>query len=238
MAKINLLPWRTERRKQREREFYMMLASAAVAAVLAILLWYVWMNARLDNQDSRNAFLKDQIHQLDEKLTEIKRLEEIKSKLLARKQIIEQLQANRSQMVHLFDELVKTVPDGVRLVSLKQAGDTLTLDGLAQSNASVATYMRNLDASDWLKRTDLQKTEAKGNDKRDRFEFDLTVKLTSPEEKEKERAKAAGTADTGATAGAGDKTEAKPAATPAAVPATTPAVPATTPPPPNAGGKS
>ncbi|MEP6484997.1 MAG: PilN domain-containing protein [Rudaea sp.] len=190
MAKINLLPWRTERRKLREREFYMMLGGAAIAAVLAVFLWVFWMNERLDNQDARNAYMKDQIHQLDDKLTEIKRLEETKSKLLARKQIIEQLQANRSQMVHLFDELVKTIPDGVRLTSMKQNGDTLTLAGVAQSNASVATYMRNLDKSSWLKRSDLQQTQAKGNDKRDRFEFGLTVKLTSPEEKEKERAAA------------------------------------------------
>jgi type IV pilus assembly protein PilN len=122
MAKINLLPWRTERRKLREREFFMMLGGAAIAAVLAVFLWVFWMNERLDNQDARNAYMKDQIHQLDDKLTEIKRLEETKSKLLARKQIIEQLQANRSQMVHLFDELVKTIPDGVRLTSMKQNG--------------------------------------------------------------------------------------------------------------------
>jgi type IV pilus assembly protein PilN len=190
MAKINLLPWRTERRKLREREFYMMLGAAAVVAVLAVFVWVWWMNARLDNQDARNTYMKDQIHQLDDKLTEIKRLEETKSKLLARKTIIEQLQANRSQMVHLFNELVKTIPDGVRLNTMKQNGDTLTLTGVAQSNASVATYMRNLDNSQWLKRSDLQQTIAKGNDKRDRFEFGLTVKLTSPEEKEKERAAA------------------------------------------------
>ena len=85
MAKINLLPWRTERRKLREREFYMMLGAAAVIAVLAVFVWVWWMNARLDNQDARNAYMKDQIHQLDDKLTEIKRLEETKSKLLARK---------------------------------------------------------------------------------------------------------------------------------------------------------
>jgi len=224
MAKINLLPWRADRRKQREREFYMMLAMAAVAAIAAVLMWYLWMNARLDNQDARNAYLKDQIHQLDDKLIQIKKLEETKSKLLARKQIIEQLQANRSQMVHLFDELVKTIPDGVRLNSLKQAGDTLTLEGVAQSNASVATYMRNLDVSSWLKRSDLQKTEAKGNDKRDRFTFGLTVKLTSPEEKDKDKAKPAD-----ATAGAGNKTGAAAGApTPEPTPPKAPA---------NAGGK-
>ncbi len=216
MAKINLLPWRTERRKLREREFYMMLGAAAVIAVLAVFVWVWWMNARLDNQDARNTYMKDQIHQLDDKLTEIKRLEETKSKLLARKTIIEQLQANRSQMVHLFNELVKTIPDGVRLNTMKQNGDTLTLTGVAQSNASVATYMRNLDNSQWLKRSDLQQTIAKGNDKRDRFEFGLTVKLTSPEEKEKERA----AADKNNAPNAADKTPASDAPASAAKPAT------------------
>src|SRR5579884_347421 len=232
MAKINLLPWRAERRKQREREFYLMLGMAALAAVAVVVLWYLWMDARLANQDNRNAYLKDQIQQLDKKLTEIKQLEETKSKLLARKQIIEQLQANRSQMVHLFDELVKTIPDGVRLTSLKQSGDTLTLEGVAQSNASVANYMRNLDASPWLKRSDLQQTEAKGSDKRDRFQFGLTVKLTSPEEKEKEKAKAA--AQELATMPA-DKPGQAPAAPPGGATPNAPAAGKTTPA--NAGSK-
>ena len=132
MAKINLLPWRAERRKQREREFYMMLGAAALAAVAVLFGWWYWMELRLENQDSRNAYLKDQIKQLDGQLAEIKELDKTKSKLLARKQIIEQLQASRSQMVHLFDELVKTIPDSARLNSLRQVGDTLTLQGVAQ----------------------------------------------------------------------------------------------------------
>jgi len=184
MAKINLLPWRAERRRQREREFYTMLGAAALAAVAVLFLWWYWMGLRLDNQDARNAYLTDQIKQLDGQLAEIKELDKTKAKLLARKQIIEQLQASRSQMVHLFDELVKTIPDSARLSSLKQVGDTLTLDGVAQSNASVANYMRNLDNSKWLTRSDLIKTEVKGNDKRNRYEFGLNVKLRPPENAE------------------------------------------------------
>ena len=228
MSKINLLPWRAERRKLREREFFMMMGTAAVAAVLAVLLWAWWMGARLDNQDARNAYMTDQIHLLDGKLTEIKNLEETKSKLLARKQIIEQLQASRAQMVHLFDELVNTIPDSVHLNSLKQTGDTLTLEGMAQSNASVANYMRNLDNSPWMSRSDLQQTEIKGNDKRDRFEFGLTVKLGKPEDKSKdEQGGSAAAPDKAAKAGSGGST-ATPAATAPALPNTTPA---------SAGGK-
>ena len=184
MAKINLLPWRAERRKLREREFYMMLASAAVAAGLVVFIWYYWMDLRLENQDHRNAYLTDQIKQLDGQLAEIKELDKTKAKLLARKQIIEQLQASRSQMVHLFDEMVKTIPDSARLASMQQNGDTLTLQGVAQSNASVANYMRNLDSSKWLTHSDLIKTEVKGTDKRNRFEFGLNVKLRPPENAE------------------------------------------------------
>ena len=182
MATINLLPWRAERRRQRERDFYTMLAAAAVFGVLVWLLWGYWMGLRIDNQDARNNYLKDEIHQLDGKLTEIKELEATKSRLLARKQVIEQLQASRSQMVHLFDELVKTIPDGVRLSSLKQNGDQLTLLGVAQANGNVAAYMRSLDSSPWLQHSDLQKTEVKGADQRNRYEFGLTVKMSSPDQ--------------------------------------------------------
>ena len=184
MAKINLLPWRAERRRQREREFYMMLGLAALAAVVVLFGWWYWMGMRLDNQDARNAYLKDQIKQLDGQLAEIKELDKTKSKLLARKQIIEQLQASRSQMVHMFDELVKTIPDSARLSSLRQTGDTLTLQGVAQSNASVANYMRNLDSSRWLTHSDLIKTEVRGTDRRNRYEFGLNVKLRPPENAE------------------------------------------------------
>jgi type IV pilus assembly protein PilN len=182
MANINLLPWRAERRRQRERDFYLMLAAAAVSAVLAWLVWGWWMDRRIDDQEGRNGYLHSEILQLEGKLKEIKDLETTKAKLLARKQIIEQLQASRSQMVHLFDDLVRTIPDGIRLASIKQTGDQLALEGVAQANGDVANYMRNLDASTWMQRSDLKKTEIKGSDKRNRYEFGLTVKLRSAEQ--------------------------------------------------------
>jgi type IV pilus assembly protein PilN len=182
MAKINLLPWRAERRKLRQREFYMMLGAATVAAVLGVLVWWFWMDARISNQDARNTYMTGQINDLNKKLEEIKDLEDKRSQLLARKKAIEELQANRAQMVHMFDELVKTTPDSVRLTGLKQTGDTLTLEGVAQSNEGVATYMNNLDKSLSLEHSDLQKTEAKGSDKRNRFEFGVTVKLKKPKD--------------------------------------------------------
>ncbi|RAO76855.1 PilN domain-containing protein [Dyella jiangningensis] len=185
MAHINLLPWRTERRKQREREFFMQLAAAFVAAVLALLLWVSWMDMRINNQNERNSYLQGEIKQLDERIAKIKDLEKVRERLLARKQIIEQLQANRSQMVHLFDELVKTIPASARLGGLKQVGESMTLEGVAQSNASVAEYMRNIEASPWMGHADLRKTEnTHKGDSRMPYAFGLDVALSRPKQEE------------------------------------------------------
>lgn len=180
MAHINLLPWRAERRKQREREFFMQLGAAFVAAVLFVFLWSMWMGMRIDNQNERNAYLTNEISQLDVRIAKIKDLEKVRQRLLARKEIIEQLQANRSQMVHLFDELVKTIPSNARLTGLKQSGDSMSLDGVAQSNASVAEYMRNIEASPWMGHADLRKTENSHDASRMPYTFGLDVKLSRP----------------------------------------------------------
>jgi len=180
MARINLLPWRAERRKQREREFFMQLGAAVVAAILCVLVWMTWMDQRIGNQNERNDYLQGEIKQLDERIAKIKDLEKVRERLLARKQIIEQLQANRSQMVHLFDELVKTIPASARLSGLKQSGESMSLDGVAQSNASVAEYMRNLEASPWMGHTDLRKTENTHGDSRMPYVFGLDVALSKP----------------------------------------------------------
>lgn len=182
MAHINLLPWRAERRKQREREFFLQLAAAFVAAVLFLIVWAFWMDMRIDNQNERNAYLQTEIKQLDARITKIQDLEKVRSRLLARKQIIEQLQANRAQMVHLFDELVKTIPASARLTSLKQTGDSMTLEGVAQSNASVAEYMRNIEVSPWMGQTDLRKTENSHDASRMPYAFGLNIALQRPKQ--------------------------------------------------------
>lgn len=180
MAHVNLLPWRAERRKQREREFYMQLGAAFVAALLAVFLWVFWMDQRIDNQNERNAYLQTEIKQLDVRIAKIKDLEKVRQHLLARKQIIEQLQADRSQMVHLFDELVKTIPSSARLTALKQNGQSMSLDGVAQSNASVADYMRNIEVSPWMGHTELRKTENSHDSTRMPYTFGLDVSLSRP----------------------------------------------------------
>jgi len=180
MARINLLPWRAERRKQRQKEFGMMLGVAAIAAVVLSFLIITFYNGQISGQTERNAFLSEQITQLDKQIVEIEELDKKKAKLLARKDVIEQLQANRSQMVHLFDSLVRTIPDGVALTSIKQDDVILTLEGRAQSNARVSTYMRNLEGSGWMTNPELSIIEAKGDDKGLPYEFKLQVKLANP----------------------------------------------------------
>lgn len=180
MAKINLLPWRLERRKQRQNEFYMMLGGAAVLAIVLGFLVHGYFAAEIDGQNARNQFLQNEITKLDAQIKEIEKLEATKASLLARKEVIEQLQANRSQMVHLFDELVRTIPEGVQLSSIKQNGAQLTLEGLAQSNARVSSYMRNIEASGWMKDPDLSVIEAKGEDRAMPYQFTLRLTMTKP----------------------------------------------------------
>lgn len=180
MARINLLPWRAERRKLRQKEFLTMLGLAAAAAVVLSFLIISYYNGQISGQNERNAYLKDQITQVDTQIKEIEELDKKKAKLLARKEVIEQLQANRSQMVHLFDSLVRTIPDGVVLTSIKQEGEKLTLEGRSQSNARVSTYMRNLEGSGWMTKPDLSIIEAKEGDAGLPFTFTLTVLLANP----------------------------------------------------------
>ena len=180
MARINLLPWRAERRSLRQKEFLSMLGLAAIVALLLSFLIVMYFNGQLEGQQNRNVYLREQIVLVDQQILEIEELDKQKSNLLARKQVIEQLQASRSQMVHLFDELVRTIPEGVRLNSIKQNGQTLTLDGLAQSNARVSSYMRNLEESGWMGNPDLTVIEAKGEDKGLPNQFTLKVTLKSP----------------------------------------------------------
>lgn len=180
MARINLLPWRAERRKQRQKEFVTMIVMAVLGALVLSGLIVMFYSGQIDGQNKRNNFLKDRITEVDQQIKEIEELDKKKSKLLARKEVIEQLQSNRSQMVHLFDSLVRTIPDGAVLTAIKQDADTLTLEGRAQSNARVSTYMRNLEGSGWMTSPDLSIIEAKGTDKGLPYEFKLQVKLANP----------------------------------------------------------
>lgn len=192
MARINLLPWRAERRARRQKEFYSLLGASALAAVLLGLLIVSYYGGQVEGQQARNAFLQQEIARLDQQIKEIDELDRKKSQLLARKEVIEQLQAGRSQMVHVFDELVRTIPEGVRLTSIKQTGEVLTLEGQTQSNARVSAYMRNIEASGWMKAPELNIIEAKGSDKSLPFMFSLTFTLANPNAPKTDEQQAAG----------------------------------------------
>lgn len=182
MAKINLLPWRIERRKLREREFgAIMLAALGLGALLVFAsAWY--MNQRLAGQQARNDLLTREIALLETKIKEIDELRDKRDKLLQRKEVIETLRANGSQTVRMLDDLVRTIPDGVRLTNMKQSGEQLTLEGVAQSQARISTYMRNLEASQWLSSPELRKSEATGPDKTARYKFNMMVTLRKSKE--------------------------------------------------------
>ena len=180
MARINLLPWRAERRKHRQKEFLTMLGLSAAAAAFLAFLIISYYSTQISGQNDRNAYLQDQITKVDQQIKEIDALDEKKRRLLARKEVIEQLQANRSQMVHLFDSLVRTIPDGVILTSLKQEGDKLTIEGRSQSNARVSSYMRTLESSGWMTNPDLSIIEAKAGDPGLPYAFTLSVLLANP----------------------------------------------------------
>lgn len=162
MPRINLLPWREAERKRKRQEF----GVGAVAALLgAALVYFVvnWqMQSAIDEQTARNSYLNDQITELDKQIAEILDLEEQKKRLQARISVIESLELSRPEIVHVFDQLVRTTPDGIYLTSVKQTDRKIELKGIAQSSTRVASYMRNIDSSEWLKDPALQILETKG----------------------------------------------------------------------------
>jgi type IV pilus assembly protein PilN len=162
MPRINLIPWRESERKRKRQEFGAAFVGAVVVAGLLALAVRWQMQSAIDSQNERNGYLKTEIAELDKQITEILALEQQKERLRARIQVIEQLERSRPEIVHMFDELVRTIPDGIHLVSLKQNERKIELKGLAQSSTRVASYMRNLDSSEWLADPALNILETKG----------------------------------------------------------------------------
>lgn len=160
MVKINLLPWREERRKLRQQDFYLMMGAAVGIGVLLSGLIWAYFNGQISGQQGRNAFLGTEIKKVEEQITAIAELQTKHESLLARKEVIEKLQGDRYKMVHLFDAIMRTVPDGLVLTGLKQDGEQMTLIGRAQSNARVASFMRNLESSGWMKNPQVTVIEA------------------------------------------------------------------------------
>lgn len=186
MARINLLPWREEFRRERQREFLSVTAGALV--LTAVVMGYVHLHIAnmIDNQQSRNTFLQGEIRQVDKKIAEIKALQKKKEQLIARMRVIEQLQRNRPEIVHLFDELVKLTPDGLYLTSLTQKESMLVIEGQAQSNARVSALMRNLEKSKWFAQPDLKVIQNSAKKEMQSRAFTVIVRQSSdkPESEE------------------------------------------------------
>jgi type IV pilus assembly protein PilN len=161
MPRINLLPWREEQRKERKLGFLVALGGGTVAAAVAAFATYLMFGSMIDAQDGRNEMLRVQIKQLDKQIEEINSLESAKQKFIARMEIIEKLQRSRPEVVHLFEEIVRQLPDGVYLTSVRQQNKRLKFDGVAQSSTRVSTFMRNIDSSEWLRNPELEVVETK-----------------------------------------------------------------------------
>jgi type IV pilus assembly protein PilN len=159
MPRINLLPWREQERKVRRREFGVAAGAAVVAALVFALGGKLVYSSWIDAQNQKNNLLRKEIVKVDAEIADIQDLEDRRQRLLARMEIIEKLQRKRPEIVHQFDELVRTVPDGVYLSSLKQTGKKLEIKGVAQSSTRVSTFMRNIDSSIWMDSPELQVVE-------------------------------------------------------------------------------
>jgi type IV pilus assembly protein PilN len=164
MPRINLLPWREAQRKRQRQEFFLAIAAALGSAALVTLLGRWEMSAAIANQTERNAVIEAQIAVLDKQIAEINGLENQKRRLIARMEIIEKLQRSRPEIVHVFDEIVRVLPEGVYLTMINQTGPKIEMRGVAQSSTRVSAFMRNIDNSQWLADPALRIVETKGTD--------------------------------------------------------------------------
>ena len=178
MIRINLLPHRELRRKQQQKEFFIVLG---IVAGLGATVWFAahsYLGGQLEEQNGRNSYLETEIAALDKQIEEIKKVQEQTTALLQRKKIVESLQANRAETVYLLDQLVRQLPDGVYLKGVQQKGNKVAVNGFAQSNARVSTFMRNLESSPYLEKPSLVEIHAVTDKTARLSEFSLSVSLT------------------------------------------------------------
>jgi len=187
--RINLLPHREQKRQARQRQFVSLAIALAILGVAIVALVHVILNAQIDNQISRNELLKTKIAELDAQIKEIDKLRDQIQQVLARKQVVEALQANRNEAVHLLDQLVRQLPEGVYLKSVKQTDKKVTIVGYAQSNARVSTLMRNIEGSPWLEKPGLVEIKlvnvaapgASGPQHLNEFTLNFQIRRATPE---------------------------------------------------------
>lgn len=192
MIRINLLPHRELARAARRRQFNILLGITVAAGVAVVVLGHSVIAARQSTQEARNAYLEQEIAKLDAQIVEIKKIREQTQALLSRKQVVETLQSNRTEVVHLFDQMIRVLPDGLYLKSFKQEGDVVTVTGYTQSSARVSSLMRNLDSSPWFESARLIEIKSSTVNNLRANEFVLSVKQTrrQPDAADKEGGKA------------------------------------------------
>ncbi len=176
MTKINLLDWRAERRARRLEQFRNMMVLGLVFALGLVALGYIGMNNAISQQQARNDYLKQQIAEIDQKIKEIEDLERTKQNLLSRMRVIEELQSSRSATVHFFDELVNTIPDGITINKIQQTGDSVTINGVAESNGRISSYIKSFENSPWFVEPKLVIIKTSEKNKQREGEFTLKVK--------------------------------------------------------------
>jgi type IV pilus assembly protein PilN len=188
MPNINLLPWREAERKKRQRDFGVAAAAAVVAAIAVVMGAVFSYSQMISNQQDRNQRLTAEIVELEKSITEIDGLERQKERLLARMEIIEELQKSRPEIVHLFDELVRQLPEGVYLTGMKQTGSRVEIRGIAQSSTRVSALMRQIDASNWMGDPEVSRVETKQSGASRQAEFIVYLKQmrSNPDREEAE----------------------------------------------------
>jgi type IV pilus assembly protein PilN len=188
MARINLLPWREERREERRKRFLLVLIGVLAGSIGAVLIADQIITAAIERQMARNDYIGKQIAVVDERIKQISELKARRQQLVERMRIIQDLQGNRQISGRIFDQLARTLPDGVYFTDVKLAGKTLSISGAAESNNRVSELMRNLDASDWFDAPSLNEVKATSADQVEQANiFQLTVRQTQPKVVEDEQ---------------------------------------------------
>ena len=186
MAKINLRPWREELRAEKQKRFVATLLGAAIVAAGLVFLWKTDMDNRIAHQESRNDYIEAASRQLDSQIKEIEELRKKREELLARMEVIQDLQGKRPVIVRVFDELVRTLPEGLFYTELSKANEELTINGMAESNSRISTLMRNFERSEWFTNPGLTNVAAADDERAGYSAFDLSVSQTTPELEEEE----------------------------------------------------
>lgn len=186
MARINLRPWREEQRAEKQRQFIVMLFGSLVVAAGLAFLWQTHVQGMIDHQESRNDYIRNAMTDLEEQIAEIEDLKERREELLSRMEVIQDLQQQRPVIVRAFDELVRTLPDGLFYTQMEKSGENIAIVGMAESNSRISSLMRNFEKSDWFDEPNLTNVSAADEQRSGYSRFNLSVKQVVPDADEAE----------------------------------------------------